>query len=220
MASNPRTLLGLAALLSGLAAGALGCSSPSSGPSLKITFVTTGSPEDPDGYAVTIPTRSGEFPDPNGSVTFEDVAIGAHTIVVSGIADNCAVSGDNPRTVTVEAEERAETTFNVICGPMPVGTVVVEGSQVIIGARPTITLHLRNDGGPGIYRIEFWAWPTSDDEPAIFMDGTEEVAVDENYEETVTYEIETNRIAAYALIFTSNDENNPGFRQTDLFYFD
>ena len=80
-------------------------------------------------------------------------------------------------------------------------------------------MHLRNEGDPGTYRIEFWALPPLPDEPAIFMDGTAEVVADENYDDTVTYELQTHRIAAYASVFTNN-EDNPGFRQTDLFYFD
>jgi hypothetical protein len=219
-------LLCLGALLGGLGAGASGCSDP--GPdvsAIQVTFVTTGSHQDPDGYAITIPTQPGKFPRPNDTVTFEDLASGAHSILVTGINENCAINGQNVylQTVTLEAEEIAEITLDVICEPMRAGVVVLEGSQEHGGDGTAVTLRLRNDGGPGTNRIEFWRlsdWrlSASSEEAPMFLAGSEEVEVDENYDEMVTHELATKADIDFVLIYTNN-ESNPGFGQTGLFQF-
>ena len=146
------------------------------------------------------------------------MSTGAHTILVSGMADNCAVDGENPRTVTVEGMEGAQTTVDIVCAPMRPGVVVAEGIQTIAGGRPTVTLHVRNEGGPGQYRVEFWAVPFSTEKPAKFLYGTPELTIGADYEESVTYQLVTTP-ATYAVVYTTNDEN-VGFSQTDLFYLE
>jgi hypothetical protein len=51
----------------------------------------------------------------NDTVTFNDVAPGDHEVEVAGVASNCAVSGNNPRTVTVTSGQTASTSFEVTC---------------------------------------------------------------------------------------------------------
>jgi hypothetical protein len=82
---------------------------------ITVNVASTGSPADPDGYLVSIDAGPPEEVGANGSVTFEDLASGGHTVLLDGVAANCTVEGDNPRTVTVDAGETAETTFNVTC---------------------------------------------------------------------------------------------------------
>lgn len=120
--------------------------------------------------------------------------------------------------VTIEAEEIAETTFNVICEPMRAGVVVLEGSQEHSGGVTAVILRSRNDGGQGTYRIEFWRLSASSEDASLFLAGSEEVEVDENYDETVTHELAANVEVDFVLIYTNN-ESNPGCGQTGLFQF-
>jgi WD40 repeat protein len=157
-----RCLPRCAVQLSLLAVGILSCGDDDpSGPSetaVRVTVGTTGSPADPDGYAVSIDAGTPETVDINGSVTFEDLASGGHTLLLTGVAANCTVEGDNPRTVSVDAGEIAETTFSVACAP-GTGTIAVTttttgesvdadgytisvdgGSGQAIGANSTVTI--------------------------------------------------------------------------------
>ena len=87
--------------------------------SLTVTTATSGATGDldPDGYTVSVDGGAASQPIPdNGSVTFTGPA-GDHTVALSGLAANCAVSGANPRPVTVPSGGTATTTFSVSCGP-------------------------------------------------------------------------------------------------------
>lgn len=91
---------------------------------MKASVTTTGSPPDPDGYTVSIDAGTPENIDINGSATFENLASGGHTVLLEGVASNCTVQGDNPRTVDVGAGETAEITFAVTCAAAP-GSIAV-----------------------------------------------------------------------------------------------
>src|SRR6266545_945861 len=96
---------------------------------LTVTTGTTGSNVDPDGYTVTIDGGASQAIATNGTVTFTGLAAGSHSVVLSGLAGNCAVSGANPRTVTVPAGGTVTTAFAVSCAgaPPPAGRVTGRG---------------------------------------------------------------------------------------------
>jgi hypothetical protein len=82
---------------------------------LTVTSMTTGSSLDPDGYTVTVDgTNSQPIPD-NGSVTFSGLPAGDHTVLLSGVAANCTVSGPNPQTVTVPPGAAVTASFALSC---------------------------------------------------------------------------------------------------------
>ena len=108
------------ALLGLLAAVLSACGDDPSAPSetaVTVNVVTSGSPSDAEGYAVSIDGGTPVTIDINGSVTFTALASGGHTVLLTDVAPNCTVVGDNPRTVDVDAGETAETTFDVTCDP-------------------------------------------------------------------------------------------------------
>ena len=82
---------------------------------LSVTSNTTGSNLDPDGYAVTVDGGATQAIATNGTVTFTGLTAGSHSVQLSGVAGNCAVSGANPQTVTVPSGGTASTTFTVTC---------------------------------------------------------------------------------------------------------
>src|ERR1041385_3260168 len=83
---------------------------------LTVTTTNGGGGPDPDGHAVTVDgdTRSIGV---SGSVTFSAIPAGDHSVALSGIASNCAVSGQNPRTINVPAGGANQTNFAVTCNP-------------------------------------------------------------------------------------------------------
>jgi WD40 repeat protein len=95
---------------------------------LRITAVTGGSWPDPDGYAGCVDpvsTRDGGttcgYGGPvavgaNGARTVT-VDTGAHAVLLTGIAANCAVAGDNPRAVRAARGQSVAVPFTVTCVP-------------------------------------------------------------------------------------------------------
>ena len=111
---NPRTVTVVAGVL-GTTAFTVGCTAPPAPGDLTVSTTTTGSDLDPDGYTVTVDGSQSQAIATNGSVTFSGLAAGDHRVALSGVAGNCSVSGDNPRTVTVPAGGTGSTTFSVSC---------------------------------------------------------------------------------------------------------
>ena len=96
----------------------VGCASVGS---LVVGTNTTGVDLDPDGYTITVDGAS-QPAATNGNVTFTGLATGSHTVVLSGAATNCTLSGANPQSGTVTAGGMTSVTFPVSCAPIGAGS--------------------------------------------------------------------------------------------------
>src|SRR5437868_3313463 len=118
---NPRSV----SLIAGLVAAttfSVSCSAPPPPPTtgdLTVTTSTSGSNLDADGYTLTLDGGTTRSIGVNGSVTCSGVSAGSHTVVLSGVAGNCAASGGPSRTVSVPAGGTASTSFAVSCTAPP-----------------------------------------------------------------------------------------------------
>ena len=83
---------------------------------LTVTTTTTGGGTDPDGYTVTVDAINKPI-GVSGSVTFNGLPAGDHSVTLTGLANNCTVSGQNPRTINVPAGGTPQTNFTVTCNP-------------------------------------------------------------------------------------------------------
>ena len=93
--------------------------SPPATGNLDVTAATTGSDLDPDGYVVTVDGTTNQPIGINGRVTFSGLSAGSHTVALSGVAANCAVSGGNSQTVTVPSGGTATVAYSVTCTTPP-----------------------------------------------------------------------------------------------------
>jgi Tol biopolymer transport system component len=66
---------------------------------IHVTAATNGADPDADGYSVTLDGGQAQSLSANGQVAFGNVALGQHTIALSGVAANCTVSGGLTRSV-------------------------------------------------------------------------------------------------------------------------
>ncbi len=114
-----------------------GCGGDVNGPprtgSIEVATSTTGDDLDPDGYTCRLDGGAhSRAIGTNDTEVMSDLATGDHTVELAetSIADNCTVGGDNPRTVTVQANQTAEVTFNVTCAPL---TGALEVTTVTVG---------------------------------------------------------------------------------------
>jgi hypothetical protein len=96
----------------------VGCSSVGS---LVVGTNTTGVDLDADGYTVLVDGSSQPVAT-NGSVTFTGLTTGSHSVVLSGAAQNCTLSGANPQSGTVTAGGMTSVTFSLSCAPIGSGS--------------------------------------------------------------------------------------------------
>ena len=107
-------LLGAGSVLSGLSCGGGDIAAPSAG-SIEITTATGGPEPDGDGYAVTIDAGTEAAIGSHGTLTRDDLQPGRHTVYLTGMAANCAVEGENPRTVEVQQGATEPAAFVITC---------------------------------------------------------------------------------------------------------
>lgn len=111
--NNPRTV-NVAAGSGGSTGFAITCAAPPAG-NLTVTTTTNG-PNQPSGYTVTVDAGASSQPvGTTGSVTFNNLSVGSHTVSLSPIPANCSVSGANPQTVSVIASNTAQASFTITC---------------------------------------------------------------------------------------------------------
>ena len=55
------------------------------------------------------------FVAPGGSVVLDSLSEGSHSVLLSGLAENCRVEGTNPRVVAVRPDGQAHVSFDVSC---------------------------------------------------------------------------------------------------------
>ncbi len=84
--------------------------------SLEITTVTTGVNLDSDGYLCSLDFNSRDPMGVNDTGILTGLSVGNHSVLLMDIADNCQVSGSNPRWVSVVADQTAQMTFSITCG--------------------------------------------------------------------------------------------------------
>jgi hypothetical protein len=89
------------------------CAAPAG--ALRISAITTGPDVDPDGYQASVDGGAAQPLAVNGSVLFAGLAAGRHTVLLSGVAPNCALSGGDTREVSVTSGATAELVFSVAC---------------------------------------------------------------------------------------------------------
>ncbi len=94
------------------------------GPSASLTVIaqTQGGVVDADGYTVQVGTSPSATLGANGSVIINGVQTGAQVVSLGGIAPNCAVTGDNPRTIQIQSGQSPSVTFQVVCTTLPGGS--------------------------------------------------------------------------------------------------
>jgi Tol biopolymer transport system component len=133
-----------------LACGGDDLVSPTAG-NIAITTTTTGTEPDTDGYLVSVNDGAEVSIGANGTHQVTDLTAGNHTVRLGGIAANCQLAGENPRTVSVEAGATATVQLNVTCGPTT-GSMTITASTTGVSPDPdgyTVTLDGADRGALG-----------------------------------------------------------------------
>ena len=138
--------------------GAAGCHldkllSGGSGSGALRTAATTSGSNLPAGYTVTVDSGQSTSIGINDSVTATDIAAGSHRAALGGVPTNCSVSGANPRTVTVQPNDTALTTFSVACA-LPAThlafTIEPPAMPIVLSGPFAVEVTAENDSGKGV----------------------------------------------------------------------
>ena len=82
---------------------------------IEVVVSTNGSDLDSDGFSVTVDGGTARFVAPGGSVVLDSLSEGSHSVLLSGLVENCRVEGTNPRVVVVGPDGQAHVSFDVSC---------------------------------------------------------------------------------------------------------
>jgi TolB protein len=142
------------------------CGAPTG--SVDVTITTTGAAIDPDGYLLTLDATRAQPTGVQTLVQLGGLTPGSHYLLLSGLASNCAVAGDNPAQVSVTPFATAATAFLVTCqGPTPVGEMLFKSGRDAVF--PRYHLYRMRQDGSGVVDLT----PSSDGEDGHWSpDGT------------------------------------------------
>src|SRR5829696_5719401 len=122
---------------------ALACSSSGGSPTgptegtLEVITSTSGSDPDPDGYSLTLDQQAAQPLAANGADTVASLTVGTHTLTLAGVAANCVLGGENPRTVDVAAGGMARLRFEIACSQAAPALGAVQVSVPQLATIPT-----------------------------------------------------------------------------------
>jgi len=127
-----------------------GTTDPPDGPTtgtIAVSATTTGDDQDANGYSVMLDGTDKAAIGANESVNLSDVSPGNRSVALSGVAQNCSVGGEHPRSVSVTAGATAPAAFEISC-VAAVGSIEVTVSTTGDGTDPDGYL-VSVDGGAG-----------------------------------------------------------------------
>ena len=83
--------------------------------SIEVSTSTSGIGSDADGYTIVL--DGAERGAIAGSATMDigNLAAGSHSVGLTGLAGNCQVAGDNPRTISVSPSQTTQVPFSISC---------------------------------------------------------------------------------------------------------
>ena len=93
---------------------------------LEVVVSSSGDGVDDDGFTITVDGADAGLLAQGGRATLNGLSPGTHTVLLGGLAGNCAVVGANPRSVTVGADGTAAVTFDVFCERATTGGLAIE----------------------------------------------------------------------------------------------
>lgn len=118
--------------------------------SIQVVTAASGAGTDPDGFVLLVDGTDRGPIGVSATSSLTGLTAGSHSIGLTGLAGNCQISGENPRTVSVPAGGTAQVAFAVACaapgattGTLHIVTVTTGPSQDANGYLISI------DGGPG-----------------------------------------------------------------------
>lgn len=102
------------------AAACDGTTEPDRPATLRLTTVTTGEDADPDGYSFSLDGNPSTVLGSNAVVIIAGLASGQHSLQLDGLAENCELAGDNPRSLSLSEGDTTVVALAVTCQALAV----------------------------------------------------------------------------------------------------
>jgi N-acetylneuraminic acid mutarotase len=102
---------------------------------IHISTTTSGGGIDPDGYQFQIDGSGTQPIASSGEATVGNVSVGAHSVLLVGVAGQCAAA-TNPQNITVTAGGTVAVAFSVTCETAPTGSIEVRTTTTGSGLDP------------------------------------------------------------------------------------
>lgn len=94
--------------------------------SIRVTTTTTGVEGSlDDGFTLIVDALEPISLVRNATMNFLDLSVGSHMVRLDGVAENCVIKGDNPRSATVLSGETVQVDFTITCAAAT-GTLVIQ----------------------------------------------------------------------------------------------
>lgn len=87
--------------------------------------VTTSGTGAPEAYEVTLDGGQARSIAANGTLTYQEISPGSHSVELASVPFNCVVEGANPRETVVAEAGTSEVSFSVSCEAAPQGSLAV-----------------------------------------------------------------------------------------------
>ena len=126
---------------------------------LMITTRTTGV-DPPGGYSVSVSGSSPVAIAINGTASITRLTPGDRTVLMTNTAENCAVTGENPRAVTVVNRVVTTVTFDVVCAAVLRLEKIAYALDSVSGGSVYSRIAVANPDGSGEKRIAFGRSPS------------------------------------------------------------
>jgi hypothetical protein len=93
---------------------------------LEVAFHTTGGDLDMDGFEIVVDSGRAGYALGNATIDIRELSAGEHAVTLKGVAENCAVQGSFPHSVTISPGKTASISVDIVC----VATAISVRTQV------------------------------------------------------------------------------------------
>jgi TolB protein len=171
---------------------------------LRVVTSTTGFNLDSDGYFVLVGSQNIGFLR-NYTYDFEPLAVGDHLVTLSNVAPNCAVAGQNPRTVTVVANTVTQTIFDIACGGPP-PMILFESDR-----EGDLEIYRANPDGTGLGKLTVNDAPHDDEDPSWSWDNQKVTFRSDRSGESEIWTMNADGSNPQQITNSQVDDHNPAF---------
>ncbi|MGD8426003.1 MAG: LpqB family beta-propeller domain-containing protein [Balneolaceae bacterium] len=134
---------------------------------VEVIVSTSGNGADEDGYSLALGDIESESVSMNDTTTFSNIEEGTYDLTLSGVANGCKVTSDNPATVDITADETANASFDINCEQvMPSGIIAFAKTNV-----QQFDIYTMNPDGSN--PLQLTDYPGQESQAAISPDGTQ-----------------------------------------------
>jgi len=156
------------------------CAPPPTVGTIRVITSTSGASPNDQGYLLAVDAGTPQAIGTGATLTLDSVAVGTHTLTLSGIPDTCALDGTGSRTVALAGGATVEVRFLVRCAAVTIGqwNRMESGTTFSLysvwGSSATDVFTVGEPGGQfesGIFHFDGQTWTTQSTQTGVTLYG-------------------------------------------------